>query len=74
MSAPGSEAVLSAIHAARVPYPRDELLAAFVQEATDRERAAQTLWARCGAPDGGLAKASVDAFLADWEQLVGLCE
>lgn len=74
MSATESNAVLGAIRAARVPYPRDEVLAVFVQRAADGERAAQYLRARCGTPDGALARTSIDAFLADWEQLIKLCE
>ncbi|KAL2756010.1 hypothetical protein ACRALDRAFT_2042239 [Sodiomyces alcalophilus JCM 7366] len=74
MSAMESEAVVGAIRAARVPYPYDELLTVFIQRAADSERAAQHLWARCGTPDGTLAKTSIDAFLADWEQLVRLFE
>lgn len=74
MSATESESALGAIRAARVPYPRDKVLTVFIKGAADAERAAQYLRARCGTTDGALAKASIDAFLADWEWLIGLCE
>lgn len=67
------EALLRVIYAARVPYPRDGILVAFIQRAADRERAARYLWARCGTPDGTLATTSVNAFLAVWEELIRLC-
>lgn len=73
MSATESEAVVAAIRAARVPYPRDEVLTAFVQRAADSERAARFPLSRCGTPSGALNKTSIDVFLADWEQLVRLC-
>lgn len=74
MSETESEAVLGAIRAARVPYPSGDILATFVQRAADPERAAQHLRARCGAPDGNLSRTSIDAFLADWGQLIRMCE
>lgn len=69
-----AEAVLGAISEARVPYPRHEILTAFVKRAADPERAAQHLRARCGGPDGSLARTPLEGFLADWEEVVGLCQ
>lgn len=69
-----SEAVLGAIRAARVPYPRDDILNVFIKRAADPERATQHIRARCGAPDGVLARSSLEEFLVDWEELIGLCE
>lgn len=69
-----AEAVLGEIRQARVPYPRDGILTAFIKRAADPERAAQHLRARCGTPDGALTRTSLEAFLADWEELIRLCE
>lgn len=74
MSMTDPEALFGRLRAARVHYPRDEILDAFVRQAADPERAAQHFWARCGTPDGALAKTCIDAFLADWEHLIRLCE
>lgn len=69
-----SEAVLSAIRAARIPYPRDDLLTVFIRRAADAARATQYIRTRCGTPEGSLSRTSLEAFLADWEELIKLCE
>ena len=75
MSSNGADVVIHAIRVSRVPHPYGLFLSSFVSCAVDRERAAQHLMSRCSTVEGGaIDKATVDMFLTDWQELVGLCE
>ena len=67
------DAVIQAIRVSGVPYPFGHLMEWFISSAAETQRAASHFMSRCSTAEGTIAKATVDDFLRDWQELIQLC-